>query len=62
VFEDDESFARLWTGPNRVYFFFEESYADDALKDIDPKTVHVFARSGGKVVFTNHEMEMSSPH
>ena len=58
VFEDDESFARLWNGPTRVFFFSEESYLEEALKHLDPRTVHVFARSGGKVVLTNHPMEM----
>jgi 4-amino-4-deoxy-L-arabinose transferase-like glycosyltransferase len=58
VFEDDESFARLWSGPNRVYFFLEESDVDEALKGIDPKTVRVFARSGGKVILTNQPMQM----
>jgi len=58
VFEDDESFAKLWNGPNRVYFFLEESDAEEALKGIDPKTVRVFSRSGGKVVLTNKPMEM----
>lgn len=60
VFEDDESFAGLWSGPHRVYYFFEESYAEDALKGIDPKTVFVFARSGGKVIVTNHPMQMGA--
>lgn len=58
VFEDDESFARLWYAPQRVYFFFEESEAEDALKGLDPKKVFVFARSGGKVIVTNHPMRM----
>jgi hypothetical protein len=58
VFEDDESFVRLWTNPARVYFFLEESDAEEALKGIDPKTVFIFARSGGKVVLTNHAMQM----
>jgi 4-amino-4-deoxy-L-arabinose transferase-like glycosyltransferase len=58
VFEDDESFARLWNGPTRVFFFSEESYLEEGLKNLDPKTVHVFSRSGGKVVLTNHPMEM----
>jgi len=61
VFEDDDSFARLWNGPARVYFFLEESDAEEALKCIDPKTVFVFARSGGKVILTNHPMQMGSP-
>ncbi|MGA8224163.1 MAG: glycosyltransferase family 39 protein [Candidatus Acidiferrales bacterium] len=61
VFEDDESFARLWNGPNRVYFFLEESDVDDAMKGIDPKTIRLFARSGGKVVLTNQPMQMGVP-
>lgn len=56
VFEDDASFARLWSGPNRVFFFSEESQVDEGLGGIDPKSVFVFARSGGKVVLTNHAM------
>jgi 4-amino-4-deoxy-L-arabinose transferase-like glycosyltransferase len=60
VFEDDESFARLWNGPNRVYFFLEESDVDEALKGIDPKTIRLFARSGGKVVLTNQPMQMGA--
>jgi 4-amino-4-deoxy-L-arabinose transferase-like glycosyltransferase len=61
VFEDDESFVSLWYGPNRVYFFLEESDVDEALKGIDPKTIRVFARSGGKVVLTNQPMQMAAP-
>jgi hypothetical protein len=60
VFEDDESFARLWNSPARVYFFLEESDAEEALKSIDPKTVFVFAHSGGKVILTNHSLQMGS--
>lgn len=59
VFEDYDSFARLWSGPSRVYFFVPESLVDQALKGIDPKSVHIFARSGGKVVLTNQLMEMA---
>jgi 4-amino-4-deoxy-L-arabinose transferase-like glycosyltransferase len=59
VFEDDHSFAHLWNGPARVYFFLEESDVEEAMKGIDPKTVYVFARSGGKVILTNHPMQMS---
>jgi hypothetical protein len=53
VFEDQDSFVRLWNGSNRVYLFTEDPFVEQALKGIDPKTVHIFARSGGKVVFTN---------
>jgi 4-amino-4-deoxy-L-arabinose transferase-like glycosyltransferase len=60
LFEDDESFARLWAGQERVYFFLEESYAEEALKGMNPKTIYVFARSGGKVILTNHPMQMGA--
>lgn len=60
IFEDSESFARLWSGPKRVYFVAEEFRVDQALKGIDPNTVHIFARSGGKVVLTNQPMEMKA--
>jgi hypothetical protein len=53
VFEDQDSFVRLWNGPNRVYLFTEDPFVEQALRGIDPKTVHIFARSGGKAVFTN---------
>ena len=61
VFEDDKSFARLWNSSARVYFFLEESDAEEALRGIDPKTVFVFSRSGGKAILTNHPMQMGSP-
>jgi hypothetical protein len=61
VFEDQDSLVRLWNGPNRIYLFTEDSFVDEALKGIDPKTVRVFARSGGKVVFTNR-LSMAESH
>ena len=54
IFEDNESFTRLWRGEGRVFLFTEDYLKDKALQDIDPKTVYVFARQGGKVVLTNH--------
>ena len=53
IFLDDPSFARLWNGPNRVFLFTEDYVKDEALQDLDPSTVFVFAREGGKTVFTN---------
>jgi len=60
VFEDQNSFVQLWNGPNRVYLFTEDPFVEDALKGIDPKTAHIFARSGGKVVFTNQPIPAAS--
>jgi 4-amino-4-deoxy-L-arabinose transferase-like glycosyltransferase len=54
LFEDNESFTRLWRGEKRVFLFTEDYLKDTALQDVDPKTVYVFARQGGKVVLTNH--------
>src|SRR5580704_1387696 len=54
IFEDNQSFTRLWRGEGRVFLFTEDYLKDRALQDIDPKIVYVFARQGGKVVLTNH--------
>ena len=53
IFEDNQSFTSLWHGDGRVFLFTEDYLKDKALQDIDPKTVYVFARQGGKVVLTN---------
>jgi len=45
---------------HRVFFFSEKSYLEEAFRKLDPKTVYVFARSGGKVVLTSHAMEMKA--
>jgi 4-amino-4-deoxy-L-arabinose transferase-like glycosyltransferase len=56
VFLDDASFARSWSGMNRVFFFTEDYMKDAALKGIDPASVHLFAQQGGKFVLTNREV------
>lgn len=53
LFEDNASLVRLWTGPQRVYLWTEEETRDLALRGIDAATVHVLARSGGKLILTN---------
>jgi len=53
IFEDNESFARLWNGPDRVFMFSEDFLADQAIANIDPNKVFTFVRQGGKVVLTN---------
>jgi len=52
-FEDTESFRRLWAGPNRVYLWTEEETRAKAVEGLDPKTTHVLARGGGKLILTN---------
>jgi 4-amino-4-deoxy-L-arabinose transferase-like glycosyltransferase len=53
IFEDGQSFARLWNGPQRVYLYTKQSSQQKALKYVDPKKVYLFAREGNKFVFTN---------
>jgi 4-amino-4-deoxy-L-arabinose transferase-like glycosyltransferase len=56
VFLDDACFARRWSGAGRVFFFTEDYMRDAAFRGIDPATVHLFARQGGKFVLTNREV------
>jgi 4-amino-4-deoxy-L-arabinose transferase-like glycosyltransferase len=53
VFLDDQSFARLWNGSDRLFLFTEDYVQDQALRDVNASTVFVFAHEGGKTVFTN---------
>ena len=53
IFEDDASFASLWNGPHRVFLFSEDFLAERALAHLDRSKVFVFARQGGKIVFSN---------
>lgn len=53
IFETGESFARLWNGNERVYLFTREFNKQQALVNLDPKTVYVLAREGNKSVLTN---------
>jgi 4-amino-4-deoxy-L-arabinose transferase-like glycosyltransferase len=53
IFDDNESFRRLWAGPKRVFVWMEEGDEAEVLAGIDPAAVYVFARSGGKLILTN---------
>lgn len=53
IFEDNESFARMWNGPQRVYLFTKEFNKSGAVKNIDPATVFLLAQQGNKLVLTN---------
>jgi 4-amino-4-deoxy-L-arabinose transferase-like glycosyltransferase len=53
IFENDSSFGRLWNGPHRIFLFSEGFLASRALALIDPRHIFVFARQGGKIVFSN---------
>jgi 4-amino-4-deoxy-L-arabinose transferase-like glycosyltransferase len=53
IFDDDAEFVRLWNGPHRVFLFSEDFLANKALGDVDSSKIFVFARQGGKIVFSN---------
>jgi 4-amino-4-deoxy-L-arabinose transferase-like glycosyltransferase len=52
VFEDDASFAKLWLGPGRVFFFVPNDEDIDKLKKLGAP-YYLLARSGRKSVYSN---------
>ncbi|HYG98480.1 MAG TPA: glycosyltransferase family 39 protein [Terriglobales bacterium] len=52
VWETPESFARLWTGPQRVFFWTDE----DRPKVLDGKPAFELAHSGGKTIWMNRPL------
>ncbi len=52
VFEDDASFAKLWTGPGRVFFVDINATGLERLKTL-PVPYYEVARSGQKRVYSN---------
>jgi len=56
IFEDINSFTRLWNGDRRVYLFTKEFNKQAALSQVDSSTVYVMAQQGNKVVLTNRPM------
>jgi hypothetical protein len=57
LFEDNDSFRRLWTGLSRVYLWTEEDQREKVLAGIEPGGVYELARSGGKLILTNQPPE-----
>jgi hypothetical protein len=55
IFEDDASFARLWSGAQRVYFFTRDPERRKWLEELG--SAYELARAGGKAVFTNRPLE-----
>jgi 4-amino-4-deoxy-L-arabinose transferase-like glycosyltransferase len=53
IFDDTQSFERLWNGPRRVFLWTENEQEAKALTGIDPKTVFLLAEFGGKRILTN---------
>jgi 4-amino-4-deoxy-L-arabinose transferase-like glycosyltransferase len=52
VFEDDASFAKLWSGPGRVFFVDINATGLERLKAL-PMSYYEVARSGEKKVYSN---------
>ena len=52
VFEDDTSFAHLWLGPGRVFFFIPNRGNTDKLESLGAP-YYLVARAGGKSVYSN---------
>ncbi len=61
VFEDRESFDRLWNGPHRVFLFTVYYDSARALAGLDPHSVYFVAREGDKELLTNRPLG-SPPH
>jgi hypothetical protein len=51
VLESNERFTRMWSSPTRVFLWTQEDQIPGALM---PGNVYEVARSGGKVILTNH--------
>jgi len=51
VFETQQSFAALWSGPTRVFLWTDQ----DEPKELAGLPHFLLARSGGKAIFTNRE-------
>jgi 4-amino-4-deoxy-L-arabinose transferase-like glycosyltransferase len=53
IFDDTDSFQRLWNGSQRVFLWTEAEKLDQAIRTLNPTKVFVLARSGGKLILTN---------
>jgi hypothetical protein len=53
VWETDESFARLWASPQRVFLWSDQQRP----AQLHDAPAYVLARSGGKTIFTNRPLD-----
>ena len=56
VFIDDAQWKDLWLQPGRCYIVITETGAERLAKLVDPKSLTVAARSGGKLLLTNQPL------
>jgi 4-amino-4-deoxy-L-arabinose transferase-like glycosyltransferase len=61
VFEDDASFARLWRGPGRVFFFIPSDRNTDPLQKLGVP-YYLVAKAGEKSVYTNQPVAVAAPN
>jgi len=62
IFDDDESFARLWNGPTRVYLWTDRERIPKLRRDGNLANVYEVARSGGKFIISNKPMTAQTRH
>ena len=58
IFDDTQSFQRLWSGPHRVFLWTETLWTEtekqaDLLSALGSPHVYILASSGGKLILTN---------
>jgi hypothetical protein len=61
VFEDDASFARLWRGPGRVFFFIPSDMDTDPLQKLGAP-YYLVAKAGEKSVYSNQPVAAAAPN
>ena len=57
VFIDDAQWKALWLQPDRYYLVITEKAAARLNALVEPKLLTVVARSGGKLLLTNHKLD-----
>jgi 4-amino-4-deoxy-L-arabinose transferase-like glycosyltransferase len=58
VFIDNERFKQLWSGPERYYLLAYADRLGDFEKLVGRQNLSTVASSGGKLVLTNHRLEL----
>jgi hypothetical protein len=61
TFIDNQQFAALWKGPNRIFLFVPEELQQQALSRLQPNATYLLAESGGKYIFVNQLLRPDLP-
>ncbi|MFQ3581197.1 MAG: glycosyltransferase family 39 protein [Chloracidobacterium sp.] len=62
VFLDDDTFAKVWRGPERTYLLVEDVHLPRIEKLVGVETLHQIATSGGKFLLCNQPKVQEEPH